>query len=99
MSDDLKVLDASPRQVEGIVMRFNPTRGILADFFPDETVLTDEAILIAKQHPGVMWVEGQAKVGVRVRFTVANGEALYELTGRADVAGKPGYFAKRLLSE
>jgi hypothetical protein len=92
MTKELSVFESAPEEVEGIVLSFHPRFGLMVDHFPKVTAFTNNALAIAQEHRGAVAIEGGGKIGGRVRFTVANGEALYELTDRVKLAtGEAGF--------
>jgi hypothetical protein len=92
------VMDDKIRRVRPLVLRFSPGRGVLVDAFPSEIVVTSEVLSCSRQHAGVFWVHGNGAVGTTITVTAANGEAVYEITGRCELAdGKqtPAWVATR----
>lgn len=73
--------------LENFIIHFVQGRGLVAASFPLRIALLPETLLRAKSHPGVIEVHGAGGIGSRVDFHLANGEALYEIIGRAVAPG------------
>ncbi len=94
----VKPLDDRMRRIRPLTMRFSPGRGVLVDALPPETVIDAQSLEQARQRGGVFMVQGRGGIGSRLTVTAANGEAVYEITGRcvlADGKSSPAWIATR----
>lgn len=80
----------------GITFRFSSRfMGILVDNFPEVAGITEVELTMGRGvKAGAIKVNGESKVGTRIQFTAINGEAVYEITGRA-ISSIPTWIIER----